>query len=323
MDEILNYTGKALANGDEKYDLRPYLPSQELVKAVNIALFLKKRPLLLMGEPGVGKTCLAESVAYELLGNGEDMKTHFFRWNIKSTTKAKDGLYRYDTFRRLADSQIMRSEEEKAQIGNLKLGAKNSYIQPGYLAAAFSKSTKSKRSILLIDEIDKADIDFPNDLLNELENYEFTIPETGEEVKKPVDFEYPLIFITSNRERELPPAFLRRCLYHFIKFPDEKILAEIIQRVFKKPAEDTLVKKAIRAFSAERDGIGETEKKPSTSELLDWFQVLKHYDDLKNKKAGLTENDKIMIKALDELDRSKVPFAEVLLKTYETFSKNE
>lgn len=323
MDQVLKYTGKALENGDASLGLKPYIPSPELVKAVNIALYLKKRPLLLMGEPGVGKTCLAESVAYELLGPRK-MKDHYYRWNIKSTSKAKDGLYRYDTFKRLADSQILKTAEERSQLNNLKLGDANSYVQPGYLAEAFRNSTTEQRSVILIDEIDKADIDFPNDLLSELENYEFTIPETGEEIKRPKGFEYPVVIVTSNRERELPPAFLRRCLYHYIDFPDDKTLGRIIVRVFNLPDATRIVDKALEAFRDKRANVSDTEKKPSTSELLDWFDVLNYYDTLRTNTEGrtLTEQDREMIKDLDSLGGQQIPFAEVLLKTYETYTSN-
>jgi MoxR-like ATPase len=323
MAQILKYTGKALENGDEQLQLKPYIPSPALIKAVNLTLYLKKRPLLLMGEPGVGKTCLAESVAYELLG-AEKMKDYYFRWNIKSTSKAKDGLYRYDTFKRLADSQILKTAEERTQLGNLKLGDKESYVQPGYLSDAFRKSTTKLRSVILIDEIDKADIDFPNDLLNELENYEFTVTETGEEVKRPDDFEYPVVIISSNRERELPPAFLRRCLYHYIDFPDDDILTDIISRVFSRPAGSTLVEKVLQAFRDKRANTSETEKKPSTSELLDWFDVINYYDKLRSDSNTevLTDEDRQMIQDLELLGTAQIPFAEVLLKTYETYTSN-
>jgi MoxR-like ATPase len=329
MAEILNYSGKALENGyeDEKLNLhlRPYIPSQGLKKAVNLALYLKKRPLLLMGEPGVGKTCLAESVAFELLG-ADGMKDRYFRWNVKSTTKAKDGLYRYDTFRRLADSQILRTAEERVQLNNLKIDAENSYIQRGDLAQAFHRSTRKKRSVILIDEIDKADIDFPNDLLNELENYDFVIPETGEKVTRDNDFEYPVIIISSNRERELPPAFLRRCLYHYIEFPSDAILGEIIFRVFDKPAESALVQNVLKAFKDKRANSSETEKKPSTSELLDWFSVINYYQRLKDDTKDhnlLTEDQRALIGELDLLGTTQIPFAEVLLKTYEAYTGNQ
>jgi MoxR-like ATPase len=340
MGGILTYTGEKLRDGysDDQIELQPYFPSPELVRAVNVALFLKKRPLLLMGEPGVGKTCLAESVAYELLGGSEKMKEgphkQYFKWSIKSTSKALDGLYRYDALRRLHDSQIFKNSNEKDpnsdndKLNNTKLGAKDSYVQPGELARAILSSTNECRSIILIDEIDKAGIDFANDLLNELENYEFTIPETGESVKRPANFQYPLVIITSNRERELPPAFLRRCLYHFINFPDEVALKNILDAAIRKESQimvsDELIRDAIAKFIAERQKSSESEKKPSTSELLDWFKVVAYYDNRKhvNKDiSSLSTYEQEMIKSLDLLeDPDKIPFPEVLLKTYETYS---
>jgi len=170
-----------------------------------------KRPLLIMGEPGCGKTRLAEAVAYEL--HGEDMEKHYFRWDIKSTTKAKDGIYQYDALGRLYDVNV---EDKKAK------DIETNYITYGALAKAFSESQNANGApnVLLIDEIDKADIDFPNDLLLELENKEYVVRELND--KKVQAKSEALIFVTSNQEKELPPAFLRRCLYHFIEFPDKE-----------------------------------------------------------------------------------------------------
>jgi len=327
------YTGEALKSGykDSGIALQPYFPSANLVRAVNVALFLEKRPLLLMGEPGVGKTCLAESVAYELLG-AEGMKDgpgkQYFKWSIKSTSKAQDGLYRYDALKRLHDSQILIGEERKVQLDKMGLGEQGGYVQPGELAKAIMTSTKERRSIILIDEIDKAGIDFANDLLNELENYDFTIIETGKKIERPTGSRYPLVIITSNRERELPPAFLRRCLYHFIDFPDPDALKNILEAALPRRSgisvSNELISNAIKKFNAERQKGSENEKKPSTSELLDWFKVIAHYDNIKLKHKDLSTLpafEQEMIKSLDLLTApDKIPFPEVLLKTFETYS---
>jgi len=325
MAEILTYTGAKLANGYKGHglDLAPYIPSESLVKAVNVTLFLKRRPILVMGEPGVGKTRLAESIAFEMLGPLA-MKDNFFIWNIKSTSKAKDGLYRYDALRRLTDSQILKTEKEREKLNSLNIGENGSYLQYGVLGEAFTRSRTNARSVILIDEIDKADIDFSNDLLSELENYEFTIPETGQIVRKSSEFEYPIIIITSNQERELPTAFLRRCIYHYIDFPDDKVLSEIIFKTFNTSHQHELVGKALSIFRNIRESLSETEKKPSTSELLDWFSVLDHYFALKRdsvKGYAVSKEQQDLINCLNLLDTSRIPFVEVLLKTHESLNR--
>ena len=225
-----------------------YVATQDLMLAVNAAITLK-RPLLVKGEPGTGKTMLAEEVAQAL-----DMP--LLQWHIKSTTKAQQGLYEYDAVSRLRDSQL--GDERVKDIHN--------YIVKGVLWQAF---TADQPVALLIDEIDKADIEFPNDLLRELDRMEFYCYETRELVKAK---NRPLVFITSNNEKELPDAFLRRCFFHYIKFPDRETMQEIIDVHFPG-IQKVLVKKAMDIFYDLREVPG-LKKKPSTSELLDWLKLL-------------------------------------------------
>ena len=225
-----------------------YVVSEDLLRIVNISIALQK-PLLIKGEPGTGKTMLAEAIS-EALGK------KLIIWNIKSTTKAQDGLYVYDTVQRLYDSQF----------GGEGVDDIKKYIKLGKLGEAFSDK---EQVILLIDEIDKADLEFPNDLLWELDRMEFYIPETGETVKAK---HRPIVIITSNAEKELPDAFLRRCIFHYIAFPDQELMAEII-RVHYPDIEDVLLQETLRAFYWLRDLSG-IQKKPSTSEVLDWIQAL-------------------------------------------------
>lgn len=227
---------------------RGYVASEELMQSVNIAMALKK-PLLIKGEPGTGKTMLAEAVA-------ESLGKELIVWNIKSTTKAQDGLYVYDTVQRLYDSQF----------GGEGVDNIAKYIKLGKLGMAFKKEVQV---ILLIDEIDKADLEFPNDLLWELDKMEFYIPETGETVKAAIR---PVVIITSNAEKELPDAFLRRCIFHYIEFPDQQMMENIV-RVHFGALDEALLQQALKAFYAIRATRG-LQKKPSTSELLDWIQAL-------------------------------------------------
>jgi MoxR-like ATPase len=225
-----------------------YLASPDLKIAVDAAVTLE-RPLLVKGEPGTGKTELARQVAAAL---GADM----IEWHIKSTTRAAQGLYEYDAVSRLRDSQL--GDERVADISN--------YIRKGKLWEAF---TAPKRAVLLIDEIDKADIEFPNDLLQELDRMEFHVYETNETVKA---VHRPIVIITSNNEKELPDAFLRRCFFHYIRFPDRDQMSEIVKLHFGNVRED-LVKEALTAFFRVRETPG-LKKPPSTSELLDWIKLL-------------------------------------------------
>ena len=225
-----------------------YIATEDLTVAVNAAVILE-RPLLVKGEPGTGKTVLAEEVAKAL---GAPLLT----WHIKSTTKAQQGLYEYDAVSRLRDSQL----------GDSKVSDIANYIKRGKLWEGF---THPERPVLLIDEIDKADIEFPNDLLQELERMEFHVYETGETIRA---IHRPVVIITSNNEKELPDAFLRRCFFHFIRFPDEATLRAIVAVHFPdiKPA---LLTEALTQFFALRETPG-LKKKPSTSEVLDWLKLL-------------------------------------------------
>ena len=225
-----------------------YVASPELMDSVNIAIALKK-PLLIKGEPGTGKTMLAESVA-EALGK------KLIIWNIKSTTKAQDGLYMYDTIQRLYDGQF--GEGGVDDIAH--------YIKLGKLGEAFESE---EQVVLLIDEIDKADLEFPNDLLWELDQMEFYIHETKRTVKAK---QRPIVIITSNAEKELPDAFLRRCIFHYIEFPGKELMEEII-RVHFPDVEEHLLNEAMDVFYQIRD-IRDIRKKPSTSELIDWINAL-------------------------------------------------
>ncbi len=231
---------------------KDYVATDDLRIAVNAAITLE-RPLLIKGEPGTGKTVLAHEVA-KALG------TPLLEWHIKSTTKAQQGLYEYDAVSRLRDSQL--GDERVHDISN--------YIKKGKMWDAF---TSDKRPILLIDEIDKADIEFPNDLLQELDRMEFFVYETGEIIKA---LHRPIIIITSNNEKELPDAFLRRCFFHYIKFPDVDTMTEIIEVHFPG-LKQRLVKEALSVFYDLRDVPG-VKKKPSTSELLDWIKLLLNED---------------------------------------------
>ena len=225
-----------------------YIADKDLMVAVNAAIRLE-RPLLVKGEPGTGKTELARQVAAAL---GLDL----IEWNIKSTTKAQQGLYEYDAVSRLRDSQL--GDERVHDVAN--------YIRRGKLWLAFASD---KKVVLLIDEIDKADIEFPNDLLQELDRMEFHVYETGETVKAKVR---PIVIITSNNEKELPDAFLRRCFFHYIRFPDVETLARIVD-VHYPGIKQTLVRNALTQFYEIREMPG-LKKKPSTSEALDWIRLL-------------------------------------------------
>ncbi|WP_349956648.1 MoxR family ATPase [Rhizobium sp. ZPR3] len=225
-----------------------YIADKDLMVAVNAAIRLE-RPLLVKGEPGTGKTELARQVAAAL---GLDL----IEWNVKSTTKAQQGLYEYDAVSRLRDSQL----------GDIRVHDVRNYIRQGKLWQAF---TSPKKCVLLIDEIDKADIEFPNDLLQELDRMEFHVYETGETIQAAIR---PIVIITSNNEKELPDAFLRRCFFHYIRFPDMETLKRIVE-VHYPGIKQSLVHAALTQFFEIRDVSG-LKKKPSTSEALDWIRLL-------------------------------------------------
>ena len=242
---------------------KSYISTEDLSMAVNAAINLE-RPLLIKGEPGNGKTMLALEVA-------ESLGLPLYEWNIKSTTKAQQGLYEYDAVTRLRDSQL--GDERVKDISN--------YIEKGKLWEAF---VSEERAVLLIDEIDKADIEFPNDLLQEIDRMEFYVYETKETVKA---LHRPIVIITSNNEKELPDAFLRRCFFHYISFPDRETMQEIV-KVHHPKIKQKLVKEALDIFFDVRKVPG-LKKKPSTSELVDWLKLLMSDDlpdeILKNRDA--------------------------------------
>ena len=259
----INYTGS-----------RDYIVTEELKNVVNISIALRK-PLLIKGEPGTGKTMLASSIA-EALGK------ELFIWSIKSTTTAQSGLYVYDTVQRLYDSQF-----GEGNISDIR-----SYIKLGMLGQALSAD---EQVLLLIDEIDKADLEFPNDLLWELDQMQFFIPETRETITAKTR---PIVIITSNAEKELPDAFLRRCIFHYISFPEPEQMAKIVYAHYPN-IDGALLQRAMEKFYEIR-AVDDIQKKPSTSELLDWLTAL--------SISGIS---------LDASEKKDVPYLGVLLKKNE------
>ncbi len=247
-----------------------YLVTPELRDAVNVACALEK-PLLIRGEPGTGKTVLAEAIA-------ENLDMQLLTWHIKSTTKAQDGLYVYDTEQRLHD----------ARFGDRDIGDIRQYIKLGPLGQSLRSQ---ERVVLLIDEIDKADMEFPNDLLHELDRMSFSVAETGEQITA---VHRPIVVITSNNEKELPDAFLRRCVFHYIEFPDKQTMTDIV-RVHHPRVEEDLLRQVLLRFYWLRE-LPEVRKRPSTSELIDWIAAL--------QRGGIAH----------ETIEKELPFLGVLLK---------
>lgn len=308
---------------DAPKNLEPYIVTPELRKAVNLAIYLR-RPLLLEGEAGCGKTRLARAIAYQL-------GLPYYRWNIRSTTKAQDGLYKYDAILRLHDVQIlerMTNAEPKAQPETTDTPSKNvrkrnpqepkDYREFGALGKAFQVTDCP--AVVLIDEIDKAELDFPNDLLTVLdEPWEFDIPETRETIQANQDHK-PIIIITSNKEKgNLPAPFLRRCLYHYVNFPDKKQLEDIVkihyqyleQKETQKTPSILLIEKTIGLFEEIREmGLF---KKPGTSEFLDWIEALTNFGET---------GDKIPY-PVKKITLNDLPYKELLLKIRSDWDKVE
>lgn len=258
-----------------------YVLSQQLAQAIQVAE-ITQRPLLIKGEPGTGKTLLAEYYANQ-------KKIPLFRWHVKSTTTAKDGLYFYDALTRLNDARFGDTVGNHRDVNKIE-----NYIRLEAMGQAFDYNGPS---VLLIDEIDKADIEFPNDLLLELDRMEFTILETGKHIKAQ---QRPIVFITSNSEKELPDAFLRRCIFHYIEFPSSEMMQQIVQ-VHYPNIEESLLQQAMEIFYRIRE-VDDLRKRPSTSEFLDWINVLIHQGaDI--KKLG------------------EIPFAGSLLKSEEDLAR--
>lgn len=315
--QMLRFEGKNLsqqplgAHKDAPKEPEPYIVSDRLKTAVNLAIALR-RPLLLEGDPGCGKTCLARAVAFEL-------GLPFFRWNVQSTSKAQDGQYVYDALGRLHDVQLQKSDKDSRRDPSNP----GEYCDMGALGKAFE--IKDCSSIVLIDEIDKAELDFPNDLLTVLDApWEFQVKETGDVVKANPKH-IPIVFITSNKEKgNLPDAFLRRCLYHYVEFPnDPKELKRIIDRHYEvenlkrqedekiEPPKADLQDAAIARFLSVRNE-GGLIKKPGTSEFLDWLKALQTFVGTPYSASKLIGSDQ---------EEKRLPYPELLLKIQQDWRK--
>ncbi len=319
MAKILeHYRGEATPETIQLSDgtiIPPYLPDEGLKEAVNLSIALR-RPLLIMGEPGCGKTKLAQAVAYELNKKRlEDKEVRwqdvYFEWHVKSLSKAREGLYRFDYIERLQDAQL---DKVSGEVGKLK--PEPDYVKRGPLGRAFEATHQSERKVVvLIDEIDKADPDFPNDLLRELDEMKYTVEEldggkyAAEKERAANPNNKPIVIITSNDEKELPVAFLRRCLFYHIDFPGEDQLRRIIAAHFKREEDDKSVKKAVDTFMKTRNRMDaekeERAKKPSTSELIDWCSILLLRDP----------------KEVEELLTGELPFSSILFKEREDIAR--
>jgi MoxR-like ATPase len=299
LNGTIDYTGKKQPSREECAASRwsPYLPSQALVTAVNLAKYLG-RPLLLKGEPGSGKTKLAQHVAFEL-------GLPFEQWYVKSTSHARDGLYIYDAVARLRDSQLDANGRLPPAVKTRIEQDPFYYVRWGALGKALRRP---ERTVVLIDEIDKADIDFPNDLLLELDESTFEAPEVGEWIIAQASAP-PIVFITSNDEKDLPDAFLRRCLFHYVGFPNQQQLAAIVRKHLPNAPEE-LVQAAVRRFEALREEMKTkvtAGKSVSTAELLDWMRVLlRHYtpDSVPRAlEAGRLLYPSVLLKSWDDQQR--------------------
>lgn len=312
------YTGKVLPPKQDKSSstgsqINPYLPDDDLIEAVNLAIDLE-RPLLLEGDPGCGKTCLAEALAYELGVNNRVSQWPYFRWDVKSSSRGKEGLYTFDAVGRLRDAQMLGANLSELEnflaeddFGQLKERLKNKrkYLEFGALGKAI-RQTK-RRAIVLIDEVDKADGDFCNDLLLELDRYEFKVPEISDTEIYKSETAKPIVILTSNREKPLPAPFLRRCIYFYVQFPTGDRLLEIVQQRFGEQVSDrmALVEQAIAHVEVVRNLLSNKpgSRPPGTSEFLDFLAAL-----LRRKDAA---------QAMQDLERlaDRLPLLGTLLKT--------
>lgn len=364
-NDMPTYTGDRLREAPfrdprtGRIDLNIYIPNPELVEAVKLALMLE-RPLLLMGEPGCGKTLLAKAIAYEL--HGADYKNRFFRWDIKSTTKAQEGIYHFDAIKRLRMSQDrmgtesfwneeatileeIRKRDDSSQDAGKEAVAKPASQRPpekrleqlylqyglirkGPLAKAFDACHPDlPPPVLLIDEIDKAEIDFPNDLLLEIEDSEYYISETDSRTQLMEGARPPIVIITSNNEKELPAAFLRRCLFHYIEFPREPVLKQILHRRFERAQHvlgerhEAVVHETVALFTKVRERLKQaSEKQNSTSELIDYMQAILHQVESKQYTAQGVESLLKQAQSKQAGGKLAIPFPAVLLKNHETLN---